>query len=246
MSDDGRGLKFGTVAENYDRYRPGPPKAAAALLGEVAGWEVLDVGAGTGKLTPFLLELGARVSVIEPDHDMRRVLLRRSPEVHVLLGRAEELPVAESSFDAVVSSSAWHWFKQPDATNEMARVLRDNGTLGVWWNGFSRDEPWLAGLTNLRQRPDDAHARPRGSNAQFDTEGRLVDVRDVSLDWTWTRTIDEVVALFGTYSDVIIQSDENRSDMERIVRQRLIEHVGNGVVKLPMIPRGTTARRRPR
>ena len=246
MRDDGRGLKFGTVAESYDRYRPGPPGEAAALLGDVAGLEVLEVGAGTGQFTRLLVELGAHVSIVEPDDDMRRVLLRRSPEVSVLLGRAEELPAAESSFDVVVTSSAWHWFTQPDATNEMARVLRDDGSLFVLWNGFSRDVPWMAELTKFRQRPDDANARPRGWNAQFDSDGPFVDVRHMALDWTWTRTIDDVVALFGTYSGAIIQSDENRQAMGRLVRVRLMEQATNGVVELPMTLRGTTARRRAR
>jgi SAM-dependent methyltransferase len=246
VSDDGRGLKFGTVAENYDRYRPGPPPEAAAQLGDLKGLNVLEVGAGTGKLTRFLLELGAEVSVIEPDEDMRRVLVRRSPDVRVLLGRAEAIPADESSFDAVLSSSAWHWFTQPDATNEMARVLRDSGALIVLWNGFSRDVPWMAELTKLRERPEDAHARPRGWRGDFEPDGPFVDVRDVTLDWTFTRTIDEVVALFATYSGAIIQSDKDRSAMERAVRERLVERVGDGVVKLPMTLRGTTARRRPR
>jgi SAM-dependent methyltransferase len=246
LSGDGRGLKFGTVAESYDRYRPGPPKEAAALIGDVASLEVLEVGAGTGKFTRLLVELGAQVSVVEPDDDMRRVLIRRSPEVTVLLGRAEELPAAESSFDVVVSSSAWHWFTQPDATNEVARTLRDDGSLFVLWNGFNRDDPWMAELTKFRQRPDDANVRPRGWHAQFDPDGPFVDVRHVSLDWTWTRTIDDVAALFGTYSGAIIQSDENREAMRRLVRERLVEHAVDGVVELPMTLRGTTARRRPR
>jgi SAM-dependent methyltransferase len=246
LSDDGRGLKFGTVAENYDRYRPSPPRAAAALLGDVADLEVLDVGAGTGKFTRLLIELGTRVSVVEPDDDMRRVLLRRSPDVTVLMGRAEELPAAESSFDVVVSSSAWHWFTQPDATNEMGRVLRDDGSIFVLWNGFSRDVPWMVELSKFRQRPDDANARPRGWRAQFNPDGPFVDARDVSFNWTWRRTIDDVVALFGTYTGAIIQSEENRETMRRLVRERLVEHAIDGVVELPMTLRGTTARRRPR
>jgi SAM-dependent methyltransferase len=237
---------FGTVAESYDRYRPGPPREAATLFGDLTGREVLEVGAGTGKLTRLLVELGARVSIVEPDEEMRRVLVRRSPEVRVLLGRAEDLPANEGSFDVAVSSSAWHWFTQPEATNEMARVLRDDGGLFVLWNGFSRDHPWLVELTKLRHRPDDANTRARGWRATFDPEGPFVDVSDVSIDWTWTRTIDEVVALFGTYSGAIIQSDANRETMERVVRERLVEHVGDGMVELPMTLRGTTARRRPR
>jgi 16S rRNA A1518/A1519 N6-dimethyltransferase RsmA/KsgA/DIM1 with predicted DNA glycosylase/AP lyase activity len=96
MADDGRGLKFGTVAEQYDRYRPSPPDTAADLLGDIRGPDVLEVGAGTGKLTRFLLGLGAHMSIIEPDGDMRKVLVRQSPEVTVLSGRAESVPVADA------------------------------------------------------------------------------------------------------------------------------------------------------
>jgi SAM-dependent methyltransferase len=243
---DGRGLKFGTVAENYDLYRPSPPESANALAGDLRRLDVLEVGAGTGKLTRFLQSLGARVSVIEPDADMRKVLTRRSPEVRVLLGQAESVPVDDASFDAVFSSSAWHWFVQPDATIELARVLRNNGALQVWWNGFSRDVPWMVELTKLREREDDVHKRPRGWRAQFELDGPFDDVRDFSIDWTWPRTIDEVVGNFGTYSGAIIRSEADQSQLAEKVRAMLLQRFGDGVIELPMTLRGTTARRRPR
>ena len=246
MSDDGRGLKFGTVAEEYDRYRPGPPPEAAALAGDLRGLDVLEVGAGTGKLTRFLLALGATVSVIEPDEAMRAVLTRRSPDVDVLFGRAESVPAPEESFDAVFSSSAWHWFAQPDATNEFARVLRDGGALQIWWNGFGRDVPWMKELTKLRQREGDAGARPRGWRAGLDPDGAFFDIVDFEVDWVWTRTVDEVVGNFFTFSAAIVRSDEERREMATQVRDFLIERFGEGPVDLPMTLRGTTARRRPR
>ena len=246
MPYDGRGLKFGTVALNYDLYRPGPPESAKELAGDLRGLEVLEVGAGTGKLTRFLLDLGAKVSVIEPDEDMRKVLVRRSPDVRVLLGRAESVPAEDASFDVVFSSSAWHWFAQPDATNELARVLRDNGTLQVWWNGFSRDVPWMVELTKLREREDDANRRPRGWRAQLDPEGPFVDEQDFSIDWTWPRTVDEVVANFATYSGSIIRSEADQRALAAKVRALLVESFGDGIIELPMTLRGTTARRRPR
>jgi ubiquinone/menaquinone biosynthesis C-methylase UbiE len=79
----------------------------------------------------LLVELGANVTVVEPDDDMRAVLERRSPGVHSLSGRAEHLPVFDESFDAVLISSAWHWFEQPESTIEMARVLRQRQNLRV-------------------------------------------------------------------------------------------------------------------
>jgi ubiquinone/menaquinone biosynthesis C-methylase UbiE len=216
------------------------------LAGDLKDLDVLEVGAGTGKLTRFLQSLGARVSVIEPDEEMRKVLTRRSPEVLVLLGQAESVPAEDASFDAVFSSSAWHWFAQPDATNELARVLRNNGTLQVWWNGFSRDVPWMAELTKLREREDDANRRPRGWRAQFGLDEPFEDVRDFSIEWTWPRTIDEVVGNFGTYSGAIIRSDADQRQMAEKVRATLLQQFGDGEIELPMTLRGTTARRRPR
>jgi len=243
---DGRGLRFGSVAEQYDLFRPSPPPQVSTILGDLRGLKVLEVGAGTGKWTRLLLELGADVSVVEPDDDMRAVLVRRSPEVHALKGAAEALPVDDEAFDAVVVSSAWHWFEQPTATNEMARVLRDSGTLFILWNGFSGEVPWVVSLLALREGPDDPGKRPRGWGAEFGVGGEFVVESEVELDWTWTRTIDEVVSGFGTYSGVIIRSDEGRREMEREVRRRLAARAENGVVEVPMTVRGTIARRRAR
>ncbi|MHB8380326.1 MAG: class I SAM-dependent methyltransferase [Acidimicrobiales bacterium] len=244
--DDGRGRKFGTVAEQYDRFRPDPPDGASSLVGDLTGLSVLEVGAGTGKLTRFLLTLGANVSVIEPDEDMRRILERRSPGARVLRGHAEAVPALDGSFDAVFSSSAWHWFTQPDATNELARVLRDNGTLYVWWNGFSIENPWMTDFVSLRESPSDLRVRERGRRVEFDPDGPFVDARDFALEWTWPRTIDEVVGVFETYSGVIMQSDEERRSLERTVRERLTERFAGGDIELEMTLRGTSARRRPR
>ena len=130
-------MRFGSVAEEYDLYRPAPPALVATVLGDVRGLDVLEVGAGTGKWTRLLLELGAKVTVVEPDDDMRAVLVRRSPEGQTMKGAAEALPLGDATFDAVLVPSAWHWFEQPAATHEMARVLRDGGSLFVLWNGFS-------------------------------------------------------------------------------------------------------------
>jgi ubiquinone/menaquinone biosynthesis C-methylase UbiE len=243
VDDDGRGLRFGSVAQQYDRFRPSPPREFAGLLGDLTGLDVLEVGAGTGLWTRFLVELGGSVTAVEPDGEMRAVLERRSPHVRSLAGSAESLPVRDASFDVVVVSSAWHWFDQPAATSEMARVLRDNAQLFVLWNGFSRKVPWLNRLTELRENPRDPKARPRGWSAVFADEGLFLDPLDVEVDWTWTRTVEQLFAVFATYSGAIVKSDEDRLAMEVELRRRINELAVNGVLEVPMTLRGTIATR---
>jgi SAM-dependent methyltransferase len=246
MTYDGRGLSFGTVAEQYDRFRPPTPEEAVRYSGDLTGKRVLDVGAGTGKLTRFLARKGAIVSAVEPDEEMRKILVRRSPEVEVLLGSAESVPAGDASFDAVFSSSAWHWFAQPDATNELARVLRDDGALHVWWNGASRDVPWMRDLLAMRERPNDPGWRPRGWTAEIDPAAPFLDVEHFQLDWTWPRTIEEIVGNFSTYSGAFIREEEAQVELQERVRQQLIEKFGDSPIEMPMTLRGTNARRRTR
>jgi SAM-dependent methyltransferase len=235
---DPRAQSFGAVAELYDQYRPPPPEEAATLLGDLTGLDVLEVAAGTGIWSRFLLGLGANLTIVEPDDQMRAVLVRRSPEAHALVGSAESLPVEESSFDLVLVSSAWHWFRQPDATIEMARVLRDGGRLFVQWNGFGRDVEWVNELSKLR----DQSVRPRSWRAtELSDAGLFHDVQDLSIDWTWRRTIDELVKHFGTYSGVIVRTDEERQRMRELVRAHLDTVSDDGVVDVPMTLRGTVA-----
>jgi hypothetical protein len=128
----------------------------------------------------------------------------------------------------------------------MARVLRDGGSLFVLWNGFSRDVAWLAPLIALRDRPEDDGKRPRGWAAEVGTESDFDVESQVEMDWTWTRNVDELVALFSTYSGAIIRTDEQRREMETELRARFDEIAVLGVLEMPMTVRGTVARRRAR
>jgi SAM-dependent methyltransferase len=145
-SRERRRCSFGPAAEAYERYRPGYPAEAVAWVAGETPRPVLDLGAGTGKLTRALLAAGHEVVAVEPDAAMRAAFAALLPEVEVLAGAAEGLPLRDGSVDVVVAGQAFHWFDLERALPEIARVLRPGGTFGVLANLRDESVPWVAEL----------------------------------------------------------------------------------------------------
>lgn len=140
---------FGAVVEAYERGRPGYPDAAAQwLIGREAA-QVLELGAGTGKLTASLVAQGHDVVATEPDEAMLEVLSSRVPGARPMLATAERLPVADRTQDVVVAAQAFHWFDHQTALPEIARVLKPGGVLAVVWNHRDARIPWVRRLGEL-------------------------------------------------------------------------------------------------
>jgi SAM-dependent methyltransferase len=146
---------FQASADAYERGRPGFPRDAVdALVRECGirpGRRVVDLAAGTGKLTRQLLPYGAEVVAVEPVAGMRRVFAERLPDVPVLAGTAEAMPLEDGSADVVVGSQAFHWFDPVAAPREIHRVLSPGGALGLVWNVRDETVPWVAELTALME-----------------------------------------------------------------------------------------------
>ncbi len=138
---------FGNEAETYERSRPTyPPDALAWLIESLriaSGSTVVDLAAGTGKLTRLLEPTGARLVAVEPVDGMRRVLASVVPDVPVLAATAEALPFAVASIDAVTVAQAFHWFDADAAFAELARVLPSGGRVGMVWNARDRSVDWV-------------------------------------------------------------------------------------------------------
>jgi SAM-dependent methyltransferase len=148
-----RASSFAHVADEYERGRPGYPRQAIRWLLGAEPLEVLDLGAGTGKLSRALLDAGHRVIAVEPLDEMRTILIARLPQVHALDGTAEQLPLADASMDAVAVGAAFHWFDQDVALAEIARVLRPPGVLGLLGNAFDTTSPWVARVREILGPP---------------------------------------------------------------------------------------------
>jgi ubiquinone/menaquinone biosynthesis C-methylase UbiE len=140
-----RATSFGQRAEDYDRVRPEyPPEAIDLLLSRLGlgpGSDVLDLGAGTGKLTRPLVERVGRVIAVEPDRGMRAVLTRATEAYRVIDGRAEAIPLDDASVDAVLVGQAFHWFAMEAALAEIERILRPGGGLALIWNEWWETVP---------------------------------------------------------------------------------------------------------
>lgn len=138
---------YAAAGADYERARPTYPGAAVDLLvtelGLRLGRTVVDLAAGTGKLTRLLQPTGATVVAVEPVTAMLERLVTAVPQAHPVAGTAEAIPLAEASADAVVVGTAFHWFRGQHALREIDRVLRPGGGLGLIWNNPDRTVDWV-------------------------------------------------------------------------------------------------------
>jgi SAM-dependent methyltransferase len=245
-----RRLSFGSVATDYDRYRPSPPPQALDWLIPPGAQAVLDLAAGTGAVTRELIGRAPRVIAVEPDERMRAVLTARCPEAEVLAGRGEDIPLPAASVDAVVISSAWHWLDPDRAVPEITRVLRVGGVLGVMWISRDTRVPWVAEFNRLAResreadrRPDDApgsHRRRR--EVTFPAGTPLSAAEEHAVAYSLPMTKDDLAGLLGTYSGVITLDPEQRAGFSQRVRAFLDRQPWDQV-DLPLICRCLRSRR---
>ena len=154
---------FEAGAGAYERARPGYPPAAVAWLAERLGIRqgscVVDLGAGTGKLTELLVPTGARLIAIEPVEAMRARLAASLPTVTTVAAAAEAIPLASGSVRAVVAAQAFHWFDAPRALGEIHRVLEPAGGLGLVWNARDTSVEWVREMAAIVDEFGDAIRR---------------------------------------------------------------------------------------
>ena len=166
MSDRAaRSRSFESVAADYERHRPEYPEEALRWAVEQFGLEpgahVLDVGAGTGKLTRGLVALGYDVVAVEPGASMLNQLRTAVPEAEALEGPAEAIPLPDESVEAAFAAQAYHWFDRDRALPELHRVLGPGGGLALLWNWWDERDPLqlelgeLVGYAGHRPHPEE-------------------------------------------------------------------------------------------
>jgi ubiquinone/menaquinone biosynthesis C-methylase UbiE len=240
---------FDAMAEEYERGRPGwPADAIAALLERLGARTVLDLAAGTGKLTEVLAGLADAVVAVEPVDGMRRVLAARLPGVRTLTGTAEAIPLPDGSVDAVFVAEAFHWFDLERAPAEIARVLRPGGGLAVMWNEASDEgEPWFDELVALVVE----HRLAGSGGTRRDTvpwrkalqaEPRLGPLTDEDVAHEQAIDRDRIVDQIASFSSIGSLPADRREAALAAVRELLDRH-GVDAVTLRYRAMITTTRR---
>lgn len=220
--DPRRALSFGAAAQAYAAARPSYPAEAVRFALPAGAQRVLDLGAGTGKLTAVLLELGLEVVAVEPDDAMRALV---DPRAVALAGTAEQVPVDDGSVDAVVVGQAWHWFDTVPAIASVQRVLRPGGSLGLFWNVLDDTSGWPAEVVELLQLED----RLSVANLSNRTRGaRPYDEQDGLGDWQrelfpnpQQGDADLFLTNLTSRSKVILMEPDERDDLLARVRELL-------------------------
>lgn len=200
-----RARSFDRAAVEYERGRPGWPPAVLDLLPVADDATVLDLGAGTGKLTRVLADRYARVIAVEPLAELRAILAGRVSDAHVRDGRAEAIPLEDAAVDAVFAGQAFHWFATDEAVAEIARVLRPGGVLALLWNHSAEPSPLpeayqqrLSDLHDVARNPPDEHLLAR---APFGEE------HEDAVDHEQVSDRDDVLAFAASVSWIASRND---------------------------------------
>jgi SAM-dependent methyltransferase len=217
--------------DDYERARPTyPPQAVDLLVRELGigpGSTVLDLGAGTGKLTRLLQPTGATLVAVEPVETMRRHLAAVA-DAQVLEGTAEAIPLEAASVDAVVVGTAFHWFRGDEALAEIVRVLKPAGGIGLVWNNPDLDVDWVAEIWDLvgTKRRSAPRNRDLTWKEAFASAQRLTPLRHRCFSHSQQLGLDGLIARVRSIAFVASLPPAEREDLLERVRGVARSHPG--------------------
>lgn len=233
---------FGRVAGAYDRARPSYPREAVAWLAGSTPGQVLELGAGTGKLTEVLADLGHRVLATDPSAEMVAVLAQRAPQARAAQATAEQPPVRARGVDTVVCAQSFHWFDHDRMLVQAARVLRPGGVLGVVWNARDERIPWVRRLGEIIGDSADQ----RDPTPAIDRSGLFEPVKRSTFRFWQPMTRELLRDLVTSRSNLAVLEPRQR---ERVLERvdALYEEYGRGAdgMLLPYLTHGFRATVRP-
>jgi SAM-dependent methyltransferase len=225
---------FDRAADVYDLSRPTYPREAVDWLVPAKSKRVLDLGAGTGKLTRLLIDRGLDIVAVDPSPQMLGVFERSLHGIPTHLGSAEDIPLGDSSIDAIVSGQAWHWVDPARAVPEVARVLRPGGTLGLVWNSRDESVDWVAELG--RRIGGDVVYAPANTPPRVGPP--FSPLEKFEMRWSQELTVDGLLDLVRSRSYFITKEPDEQVAVLESVRDLAARHpslAGRDSVEMPYI-----------
>lgn len=241
VPDPIRAGSFGLAAREYERGRPSYPREAVDWLLPDGQVRVLDLAAGTGKLTRQIVARGLEVVAVEPSEAMRNELEQALPGVISLAGSAEDIPLEDGSVDVVLVAQAWHWVDTRRAVREVARVLSPGGRLGLVWNVRDERESWAAQLDRIMRR-----GGVQETNTTDPPVGPPFEpIERFDVEWTYNLKPQALLDLVNSRSYIITLPDDQRAELLDDVRELLARHpalAGRAEIGMPYITRCSRTR----
>ena len=227
-----RAASFARVADAYEQARPGYPADAVLWLAGETPCVVVDLGAGTGKLTRSLAALGHHVVAVEPLGEMLDRLRATVPGVTAVTGSAESMPLLDGAVDVVACAQAFHWFDQEPALAEIARVLRPGGRIALVWNVRDERVPWVSELSDAMVGRTGVD---RGAAAPIEQSGLYGPVEHATFEHTQTVDRDALRALVLSRSYCAVLPEEERAPILGRVDRLFDEYARDGLLTLPYV-----------
>ena len=227
-----RAASFARVADAYEQSRPGYPADAVLWLAGETPCDVVDLGAGTGKLTRSLAALGHHVVAVEPLGEMLDRLRATVPGVTAVMGSAESMPLPDGAADVVACAQAFHWFDQEAALAEIARVLRPGGRIALVWNVRDERVPWVSELSDAMVGRTGVD---RGAAAPIEQSGLYGPVEHATFEHTQTVDRDALRALVLSRSYCAVLPEEERAPILGRVDRLFDEYARDGLLTLPYV-----------
>lgn len=238
MADDLETLagSFGRVADVYERARPGYPDEAVRWLAGDVPRDVVDLGAGTGKLTRSLVARGHRVTAVEPSPEMLAQLEAAVPDATAVRGSAESIPLPDGAADVVTVAQAFHWFDQPVALREIARVLRRGGRIALVWNARDDTEAWVADFADTVVGRSTFRAGGVAlAVGSIDTSGLYGPVERATFAHVQLLRRGELIELVRSRSECAVLDEDERGPVLERVGALFDAHAADGVLAMPYV-----------